>query len=75
MLVFTHMTVALAMHGSSYGLDHRAGDGHFGQLQGDGAGVTHADAPILIGCSRRLVGDQTAMASGRSMQRRKVAML
>lgn len=35
------------MDGSKDGAHHRSGDGHLGQLEGDGAGVTYHTRPDL----------------------------
>jgi hypothetical protein len=35
------------MDGGEDGAHHRAGDGHLGQLEGDGAGVTYHTRPDL----------------------------
>ena len=44
-------------------------------MEGDGAGVADDAGLILISFNCRLVNDQSAMASGKSMQRKKVARL
>jgi len=50
------------------GSDHGTGDGNLGKLEGDGTGVSHHAGLILISLNWRDVSDQSAMASGRSMQ-------
>lgn len=55
--------------------DHRTGDVDIGQMEDDGTGVTYDVAPILLSLGCGLVGDQSTLASGRSMQRKKVAKL
>ena len=54
------------------GTDHRTGHGDLGELEGDGTGVADNAAPILINLSCKLVNDQSAMASGSSIQRKKM---
>jgi len=49
------------------GAHHRAGDGHLGQFEGEGVGVTRDYILISLRC--RLVNDQSAIAMGSSMRR------
>jgi hypothetical protein len=56
--------------GGEDGAHHRAGDGHLGQLEGDGAGVTHDTRPDLD--QLQLEAGQRPVSHGLPIRHRQV---